>query len=36
VKVSRDRVLQSVLKTGEGAMTGGVRGTIVEVVSSPS
>jgi hypothetical protein len=36
VEVSWARVLQSDLKTGGGAMTGGARGTIVEIVSSPS
>jgi hypothetical protein len=33
VKVSRDRVSQSGLMTGGGAMMSGARGTIVEVVS---
>jgi hypothetical protein len=36
VEASRARVLQSSLKTGGGPTSGGVRGTIVEVVSSPS
>jgi hypothetical protein len=36
VKVSLTRDFQSGLKTGGGATMGGVRGTIVEVVSSPS
>jgi hypothetical protein len=36
VEVSLARVSQSVLKTGGGAMTGGARGTIVEVASETS
>jgi hypothetical protein len=35
-EVSWARVLQSDLKTDGGAMTGGARGTIVEIVLSPS
>jgi hypothetical protein len=33
MKVSRDRVSQSGLKTGRGAMAGGARGTIADVAS---
>jgi hypothetical protein len=36
VEVSRDRVFQSGLKTGGGAMAGGTRDTIADVASSPS
>jgi hypothetical protein len=36
MEVSRDRVSQSGLKTGGGAMTGGARDTIAEVVSRTS
>jgi hypothetical protein len=36
MKASLARVFQSGLKTGGGAMTGGARGTIVEVVSEAS
>jgi hypothetical protein len=36
VKASRIRVFQSGLKTGGGAMAGGARGTITEVVSRSS
>jgi hypothetical protein len=36
LKVSHVRVSQSGLKTGGGAMVGGARGTIVEVVSELS
>jgi hypothetical protein len=36
VEASLDRVFQSGLKTGGGAMTGGARGTIVEVASEAS
>jgi hypothetical protein len=36
VKVSLTRDFQSGLKTGGGATMGGVRGTIVEVVSEAS
>jgi hypothetical protein len=36
VKASRARVSQSGLKTGGDTTTGGARGTITEVVSSPS
>jgi hypothetical protein len=36
VEVSQARISQSGLKTGGGATTGGARGTIVEVASSPS
>jgi hypothetical protein len=36
VEASLARVFQSVLKTGEGATTGGARGTIVEVASEAS
>jgi hypothetical protein len=36
MKVSLDRVFQSGLKTGGGAMTGGARGTIAEVASEAS
>jgi hypothetical protein len=31
MEASRDRVFQSSLNTGGGAMTGGARGTILEV-----
>jgi hypothetical protein len=36
VKASLARISQSGLKTGGGAMTGGTRGTIMEVVSESS
>jgi hypothetical protein len=36
VEASLVRVFQSDLKTGEGAMVGGARGTIAEVVSEAS
>jgi hypothetical protein len=36
LEASRARVFQSGLKTGEGAMAGGARGTITEVVSGSS
>jgi hypothetical protein len=36
VEASLGRISQSGLKTGEGATTGGARGTIAEVVSEPS
>jgi hypothetical protein len=36
VEASLVRVFQSSVKTGGGATEGGARGTIVEVVSSPS
>jgi hypothetical protein len=36
VKASLARISQSGLKTGEGAMTGGTCGTIMEVVSESS
>jgi hypothetical protein len=36
VEASLARVFQSSLKTGGGVMTGGARGTIVEVVSEAS
>jgi hypothetical protein len=36
VEASLARVSQSDLKTGGGAMTGGARGTITEVVSETS
>jgi hypothetical protein len=36
VKASWNRVSQSGLKTGGGVMTGGARGTIMEVVSESS
>jgi hypothetical protein len=36
VEASLARVFQSGLKTGGGAMTGGARGTITEVVSEAS
>jgi hypothetical protein len=36
VKASLTRVSQSGMKTGEGAMTGGARGTIVDVASKAS
>jgi hypothetical protein len=36
MKVSRDRVSQSGLKTGRGAMAGGARGTMAEVASRTS
>jgi hypothetical protein len=36
VEVSLARILQSGLKTGGGAMTGGARGTITEIASETS
>jgi hypothetical protein len=36
VEVSLARVSQSSLKTGEGTMSGGARGTITEVASEAS
>ncbi len=36
MKASPDRIFQSDLKTGGGAMMGGARGTIVEVASEAS
>jgi hypothetical protein len=36
MEASLARIFQSGLKTGGGAMTGGARGTIVEVVSDAS
>jgi hypothetical protein len=36
VEASLARIFQSGLKTGEGATTGGARGTIVEVASEAS